>query len=140
MLGSFKWHLATEILGLCLSPLFSESSILFGTLYRLIPISFQDQRKHSFYLKVPKYAHTHPATRIYGKGQTWTPGPWTTSLDRVHGPLFFILKKNSKKKHTTHIESLLFFNCVCYFVSRAIDHFKLRPRKRFSLPQVKAKH
>ena len=88
-----------------------------------------------------------------GEDKTWTPGPWTTSLDRVHGPplwtgsidpLFFIPQKIEKRKknrrHTTHIASLLFFNCVRYFVSHAIDHFKLRPRKRFSLPQVKAKH
>ena len=42
-----------------------------------------------------------------GEDKTWSPGPWTTSLDRVHGlplwtasmdPLFFIPKKIEKRK------------------------------------------
>ena len=24
--------------------------------------------------------------RLWGKYKTWTPGPWTPSMDRVHGP------------------------------------------------------
>ena len=48
-----------------------------------------------------------------GKGQNLAPGPWTTSLNQVHGPLFFIpkekkWKKGKKRRHTTHILLLLF--------------------------------
>ena len=39
-----------------------------------------------------------------GKYKTWTPGPWTPFVDRVHGPLMFTTPKitevnNNKIKH-----------------------------------------
>ena len=30
---------------------------------------------------------------ILGKYKTWTPGPWTPSVDRVHGPPIFTTPK-----------------------------------------------
>ena len=66
-----------------------------------------------------------------GKYKTWTPGPWTPSVDRVNGPPIFttpkitevnknkkkvklIISKLKKKWIHSNISSKLFLEEICY--------------------------
>ena len=100
--------------GIALLPDFMLSSALKETITdteQVLPKAFRGISDHNVYLEDCKEEKLEPnrpskiISPISGEDKTWTRGPWTPTLDRVHGPpvmdqvhgQFFLIMRNEQK-------------------------------------------